>query len=341
MSATKRADQILKLHKVLSKHYKSVKAADRPVLEQILYAHCLEDTRPDVADECFARLQESFFDWNEVRVTTVRELSEVLRGVQDPTKASTQLKQTLHSVFEAIYSYDLEPMRKQNLGAAVKQLEGYRGVTPFALAYAVQTSLGGHSIPVSETALGLLWMLGIVSDKEKDEHTVPGLERAIAKTKGPEFGSLLNQLAADFAASPNSQSVKAILLEVDPAAKDRFPKRGTGRKSDAAEAETAADRDPSATVEKKSGKPRKATAKPDKTEAAEQAEKSEKSSKSGSDEKLAKSGAKKKAPKKKDAEEKPPKKKTAGKKPSKPIAKKASQTAKKSTSKQLARRKPR
>jgi endonuclease-3 len=334
MSASKRADLIQKVHKVLNKHYKATKPVERPVLEQLLYAHCLEDTRPEAADECFARLQESFFDWNEVRVTTVRELSEVLRGAFDPTRAATRIKQTLHSVFEAIYSFDLEPLRKQNLGAAVKQLQGYRGTTPFAVSYAIQTSLGGHAIPVSDASLEIFLAIGVISDKEKAEQAVPGLERAVPKTKGFEFGSLLNQLASDYAASPLGAGPRGILMEIDPAAKNRLPKRGVPRKSEESKSEPEAPANAVAEEKKPSSKPRKTiTGKPTPAKEPDPVD--------ADDMKSAKSPPKKKAAKKKDADIKPAKKKSNGKKDSKPIAKKASPSAKKSTSKQLARRKPR
>ena len=301
MSASNRAAQIAKTHKVLAKHFKPVKQAERPVLEQLLYACCLENTRYETADEIFARLQESMFDWNEVRVTTVRELAELMKSSQDPTKAATQLKHTLHSVFESVYSFEIDGMKKQNLGAAVKQLESYRGTTPFAISYVVQNGLGGHSIPLCESSLSVLHIAGVATEDEVKTGRVPGLERAIPKTKGAEFSSILHQLGAELAASPFSPNVRAILLEMSPTAKDRLPKRG-GKKVAAV----------------KKAEPKKKEAPATKKKAAPKAT------------------AKKAAPAKKKASA--VKKKTVKKKA---IAKKAVKGTKKSASKQLARRKPR
>ena len=50
---------------------------------------------------------------------------------------------------------------------------------------------GGHSIPVSKGAIDVLYAVGVISDAEADKGQVPGLERAIPKNKGVEFGSLL------------------------------------------------------------------------------------------------------------------------------------------------------
>jgi hypothetical protein len=324
MSASKRADILSALQKVLARHYKPYKAVERSVLEQVLYACCLEDSRHENADESFGRLQESFFDWNEVRVTTVRELTELLRGLRDPTLVATRIKRILHSVFEALYDFDLEPLRKQNLGAAVKQLQQYRGTTPFIVSYVVQNALGGHAVPVSDAALEIMSILGAVSDKEKQQGTVPGLERAIPKNKGAEFASLLQQFAAEFAAAPFGNTVRTILLEIDPDAKARLPKR-VAKKAEAPLPPPPAPAPPASAPlppEKKKGAkpPDKAPTKPA----------------------AAKSPEKKKVTKKKTpASEAAASKKKTSKKAPKSIAKKASPSAKKSASKQLARRKPR
>ena len=314
MSAPNRAAIITKTHKVLAKHFKPVTPVERTVLEHLLYACCLEDARYEVADECFARLQESFFDWNEVRVTTVRELSEIMRVLPDAVRAANLLKQTLHAVFEAIYEFDLEPLKKQNLGVAVKQLEQYRGSTPFSVAYVVQHALAGHSIPVCQGSLNVMYIVGAITEDELKRGVVPGLERAIPKNKGAEFASLLHQMGAELLAATFGPQVRSILLEISPEAKDRLPKRGV-RKEDQAAEEVIADTPEAPPAEKakpKPAAPSKKTAKPT----------------TSSKKKTAETPLKKKTGEKKTAS-------------SKPLSQKAAKASKKSPSKQLSRRKPR
>jgi hypothetical protein len=79
MTAVSRTAQFAKVHKVLKKHCKSVApGAGRSVIEHLLFACCLEDAHHDAAEEAFAALVHTFFDWNEVRVTSISELSEVM-----------------------------------------------------------------------------------------------------------------------------------------------------------------------------------------------------------------------------------------------------------------------
>ena len=226
MNVPNRAALISKTHKVLKKHWRPVQPqSDRTVLEHMLYACCLENSLHQEADDAFANLLESYFDWNEIRVTTTRELASAMSGLSDSIDAAKRLKATLQSVFETHYSFDLGFYRKQNLGKAIKEFERLKGVTPFSIGYLVQNALAGHAIPVNESALQALYVLGIVTEAEAKKRLTPGLERAIPKSKGVEFASLLHSVGVDFSKSPFSTNVRAILLEIAPDAKERLPKR--------------------------------------------------------------------------------------------------------------------
>jgi len=231
MAAASRTSQFQALHKVLKKHYKPVAPdTSRSVLEQLLFACCLENAPLQRAEEGFAGLVHNFFDWNEVRVSTVRELSEVLSGVPDPAAAATRVKRVLQHVFEATYSFDLEELRKKSLTQATEELQKIDGSTPFGVAYVIQVSLGGHAIPVDSSTLQVLHIVDLISDDDLAAGVVPGMERAISKGKGIEFASLLHQLGADFAVNPYAPSLRKILLEINPQCGDRLPRRRRHRR---------------------------------------------------------------------------------------------------------------
>jgi endonuclease-3 len=233
MTSPSRTALFAKVHRVLKKYYKPVLPnPERPVLEHLLFSCCLENAHYEKAEEAFAALVHTFFDLNEIRVTTAKELSEVLAALPDPTEAANRVKRVLQQVFETTYSFDLEDLRKKGLGQAVEKLKKMSGVSPFCVNYVVQSALGGHAIPVDSGAMQIMSILELVSEKDIDSGTVPGMERAVAKTKGVEFGSLLHQFAADFVANPYVPSVQKILLQIDPDAGDRLPKRRSKGKPD-------------------------------------------------------------------------------------------------------------
>lgn len=226
MSNPSRSALIGKLYRVLKKHYKPAPARhDLPVLEALLFAACLENAHGPQAEKVYAALRAAYFDWNEIRVTTVKELAEVLHELPDAAAAATRTKGILQTVFETDYSFELEQLKKNTQGAALKQLEKIQGASPFCIAYATQTALGGHFIPLDRGALGVLVILGIASESEAAHGSVAGLERAIPKSKGQEFGSLLHELGADLVANPFAPALRDLLLSINADCKERLPKR--------------------------------------------------------------------------------------------------------------------
>ena len=254
MATPNRSALISRTLRVLKKHFKPASPPkERSLFEHLLFACLLEDSLHETAEQVFETFQREYFDWNEVRVSTVRELSEVAKPLVDPGAAATRLKQTLHSVFESVYQFDLESLKKQNIGQAVKRLQKLGGTTPFTVAYVTQMGLGGHAIPVNRGLLVAFRTIGVISDSEAAQGNVPGLERAISKSKGADSASLLHQLGVEVGRGPYGQTARKLLLEIAPDCKDRLPKRQTRRSAPAAEEKSAAKEDAAAA----SGKPAK------------------------------------------------------------------------------------
>ncbi len=227
MATPTRTQLLTKLQKVLKQNYKTVLPdMGRSVLEQALFACCLENAGYEAAEKAFARLGENYFDLNEVRVTTVAELAESLQQLPNPTRAALSLRRVLQSVFESTYSFSLDHAKKGAIANGIKVLQGLQGVPEFVTSFVVSTGLGGHAIPLDDGALAVLWLSGLITQEEYDARSVPWLERAIPKKAGGEFTSLLHQFGAELLSNIHSPSVRKLILSINPDAKDLFPKRG-------------------------------------------------------------------------------------------------------------------
>ena len=322
MSAKQRADLITKLYKYVKKNYQVVAPpSNRLVMEHLIYGCCLENSTFEAADDAFAKLQENYFDWNEIRVTTVAELAEVTKGLTVPTESATGVKKTLQGVFENYYQFDLDFLRKENLSEAVQTFQKFHGVSNFIVSYVAQNGLGGHSIPIDRSMMSLFHVLGIVTEEESTKGKVSGLERTIAKAKGIEFFNLTHQFAVEYASAPFKTATREKILKLCPSAKERFPKRGQKKKVEPAPAKEAPVEEPKVEV---------------KTKAATKTKAAKKTTKKAAKAKPAKKAKAKAAPKaKKKATKAATKKKPAKKKATKKVTKK-----KKATSK-LKKKKPR
>lgn len=359
MSAQNRASRINKLHTLLKKRYKPQQASPgRSLFDIFLYACLLEDASQDAADEGIAKLEQDYFDWNEVRVTTVSELSEVLSHLPASLESASRLKKNLHALFEKYFKFDIEVLKKENLGKTVKEFEEFPGMTPFVLSYTIQHGLGGHAIPINSAGFDIFYFCGIISLQEYRGKKVPGIERAIPKSKGIDFGSILHQFSLDYAAKPKDAEIRKLILGVNPEATELFPDTKKPKPKPAAKPKAPTKKAAEKTTEaaepapaSKKAAAKKTTAKKATASAAKPTKKKAATKKITPTKKKTaakKTTAKKVAPKKKSAPvkkkaaaSKATKKKAASKAKSKATPAKAKKKASKGATKRLAKKKPR
>jgi endonuclease-3 len=197
-TTTNKQRLLIQIFTVLKKKYEPRELEARPVLEQVLYAICREGASRQQADRAYCNLQEHFFDWNEVRVSSPREIEEALGQIPDAEQRANRLINFLQEVFETTFSFDLEPLQKKGLKQAAKQLSRYQAASDYTVAWVMQHSLGGHAIPLDEPSIRLLRRLGLI---EEDQHDVEALraslEHLVPKAKGGLFVELVSAMAHD------------------------------------------------------------------------------------------------------------------------------------------------
>jgi len=191
--------------KLLSQLFTSLKRSEPekepeplPVLEQFIYGLCREGVTRELADRAFRRLRETFFDWNEIRVSSAHEVEEILVELPDAAVRAERLVSFLQEVFETTFSFDLEPMHKKGLKQAGKALTRFEAANDYVAAWVIQKSLNGHAIPLDGPALRTLRRLGLIeSDQEDLEATRASLEHLVPKAKGSVFLELISELASE------------------------------------------------------------------------------------------------------------------------------------------------
>jgi len=169
-------------------------AAELPVLEQFLYGICREDSTPEMAKQAYERLRKDFFDWNEVRVSSVREIEEAMIGLSDPQGRAERVIAFLQDVFESTFSFDLEAIQKKGLKHASKELKGLKAANEYVVAWVIQRTLGGHAIPVDASTLRTARRLGLI-DAEDAESARSSLEHLVPKSRGTQFTDAISILA--------------------------------------------------------------------------------------------------------------------------------------------------
>jgi endonuclease III len=201
MATLNKAQFLAEVLTLLKKRYKlDPSAAKFTVLEAIVYGICHEDATRAQADTALESFKTGFFDWNEVRVSSIAEIQGVLEAakIRDAEERATRLRRFLRQLFEKTYAFNLDLLAKKPLKDSVKLLQEYEALgSDFVLATVTRLALGGHAIGVDKPTRRALERLG-VADPDVDNPTLRGaLERAVPKNRGVEFVDLIEELAHD------------------------------------------------------------------------------------------------------------------------------------------------
>jgi endonuclease-3 len=179
------------------------------VLEQFVFGLCRENATAEQARQAFANLKEQFFDWNEVRVSSPRELEEALAGLSEAETRAHRLLSFLQEVFEENFSFDLDGLQKKGLKQAQKKLTSYGAANDYLGAWVVQRSLGGHAIPIDAATQRCARRLGLIDGESEDTEALRAtLEHLVPKAKGVRFTDAVSALAEEhcWEADPNCPS---------------------------------------------------------------------------------------------------------------------------------------
>jgi endonuclease III len=200
LMATQSKTQLLtNIHALLKKRYKprsDPNSARLSVLKAVVYGICHEDTTREQANQALSRFEDEFFDWNELRVSSVDEIQETLAGIPAPEEKAKSIRRFLRQLFNRTYGFTLDALAKKPLKEALKVLQTYDAfASDYVTATVIQQALGGHAIPIDKAAHRVLERVGISEPEISALRAI--LERAVPKNRGAEFLDLIEDVAND------------------------------------------------------------------------------------------------------------------------------------------------
>lgn len=225
--------KVLSLYQTLKRKYKSRRAAlklsagSHQVLDSLVYGIIGEKLDEKDTESAMKRFSEYFVDWNDLRVSRIEEIAELLGSseiVQSSeyrvlsTKNSElstnkndtyrEIALTINKVLNRIYNENhhvsLESLIKLGKRPARQKLvqlfeaalrgearEKIEELSSFAIDYCMLTALGGHAIPLTENMIEYLKNDDLV-DARADAQVIAGfLAKQISAKNGYEFYKLL------------------------------------------------------------------------------------------------------------------------------------------------------
>lgn len=160
--------------------------------DAIVYAALSENMSDSAAQDTIKKFNDYFTDWNDLRVSRVEEIEDVLGG-QTPIsrQIATTLNRTLAAIFSIYHTISLAALKKMGKRPAKQVLDKLDGASHFIVNYCMLTSLQGHAIPLTRNMIEYLRSNGLV-DTDADEQEIEGfLTRLISASNTYEFYSML------------------------------------------------------------------------------------------------------------------------------------------------------
>jgi endonuclease III len=187
--------KLRKLHRSLkSKYAKPQPVVYEEPLEALVYGVVSEEMSEAATQSAMKRFADYFIDMNDLRVSRVEEIVEVLGGEAAVARdTAATLASVLRAVYDKYSTVSLKTLKKMGKKPARQVIEKLEGVSPFTADYCTLASLHGHAIPLTERMLDYLKSQELVHP-EADERQIAGfLSRQVSASNAYEFYALLRR----------------------------------------------------------------------------------------------------------------------------------------------------
>jgi endonuclease III len=183
------------LYRSLKRKYQAVQKIiyDEPV-DALVYAIVSAELNETESQSAIKRLADFFADWNDLRISRVEEIIEVLGPeVTAARNIASALTAALRAVFSKYNMVSLKALYKMSKRPARSFLEKIEGTNRFVVDYCMLTSLQGHAIPLTKKMIEFLRNNKLVHVEANEEEIEGFLARQISAENAYEFYYLLRR----------------------------------------------------------------------------------------------------------------------------------------------------
>jgi endonuclease III len=121
------------------------------------------------AFQAFRRLKHDFVDWNEVRISSIREIQEVLGPSEDGLEMAVFIKNFLEFVHQEFRRMDLEFLAEQSNAEIRKFFKQVRGLDASTIHLILRLRKDYPVLPVNARMESTLTRVGVVRPRDNRE----------------------------------------------------------------------------------------------------------------------------------------------------------------------------
>jgi len=188
MSLSNKAQLLLRVYGSLSRIYgKARKARKENPFEQLVLCILAHRSSETAAQEALDRLTQEYVDWNEVRVSAVNDLGEMLSRSGIDSATAHVLKSALDGIFNKQYSMNAEFLRDAKPEDARRMLSELDSLPEQIISATLLTSYDNLPVPVDEEMARVIRRLGVVKADVKLDEIDKLLRTAVPRREAYSF----------------------------------------------------------------------------------------------------------------------------------------------------------
>jgi endonuclease-3 len=163
------------------------------IIEAIIYHRLHSHMEPSMAVKSYRMITSEFVDWNEVRISPIREIQEQVSKGDDSLELSVFIKDFLEFVHARHQSLSLEHLAEENLTEIRRYLKQVRGIDAINIDLILLLRKEHPIIPLNLSMERLLCQLNIVNSQESRDRK----EKAVYELVGAESALMFHHLLLD------------------------------------------------------------------------------------------------------------------------------------------------
>lgn len=151
------------IYKALRKKFGARSAyAKKEAVDHVVFSILLSGSSFEKAEKAFRALKSNYVDWNEVRVTSPRELSSVIESKGCVPRRSVPIKSFLQKLYIDNYTISAQPIQNMSPKRAREYVGGITGLPPEQVAEILLEAFDMPITPIDRKIKYALVRLGFV-----------------------------------------------------------------------------------------------------------------------------------------------------------------------------------
>ena len=189
----------------------------KPPFEETMLAILEGDTTGVRAREGLEILKRDFVDWNEVRVSPVRELEDVLEAVGGDLVTKAELvRAVLADLFSTRHSIDMDHVAGMKPREMREYFSRFPGMPRRVIEHVVLYSAGGPAFPVTADARRVAARLGILSFELAPPEAEQALTKLVLRSRAYSFVELFGAHADETCTARRPRCTECVLKSFCP-----------------------------------------------------------------------------------------------------------------------------